>query len=87
MVVVKELSDCDMANRNTVDERLIGNLSDDFIIFMTDEAHFHLSGCVHKQNFCYWADENPRQLQQRPLHSECVLVWSGKLWSHGPLFL
>jgi hypothetical protein len=53
MAVVQESSDRDMANRSAVAERLIGMLFDDVIILMTDEAHFHLSGCVNKQNFHY----------------------------------
>jgi hypothetical protein len=44
---------------------------------MTDEAHYHLSGCVNKQNFLYWAEENPQQLHQWPLHSARVTVWCG----------
>jgi hypothetical protein len=44
---------------------------------MTDEAHFHLSGCASKQTFRSWADENPQQLHQRPLHSAHVTVWCG----------
>jgi hypothetical protein len=51
MVVVQELSDHDMANCNMVAEHLIAILSNDVIILMTDEAHFHLSGHVNKQNF------------------------------------
>jgi hypothetical protein len=64
MVVVQDLSDCDMANCSTVAEHLIGIFSDDVIILMTDEAHFPLSGSVNKQNFRYWAEENPQQLHQ-----------------------
>jgi hypothetical protein len=52
MVVVQELSKHDMVNRSTVAEHLIRILSDDVII-LTDEAHFHLSGYVSKQNFAY----------------------------------
>jgi hypothetical protein len=48
MVVVQELRDCDMANSSTIAERLIRILSDNVIILMTDEAHFHLPGCVSK---------------------------------------
>jgi hypothetical protein len=59
MVVVQELSDRDMANHSTVPECLFRILFDDVIILMTDEAHFHLSGYVNKQNFHYWAEENP----------------------------
>jgi hypothetical protein len=52
MVVLQGLSDRDMANRSTVAERLIGILFD-VIILMTDETHFHLYGCINKQNFRY----------------------------------
>jgi hypothetical protein len=68
MVLVQELSDRDMANYSTAAERLIRILSDDVIILMTDVALNHLSGCVNRQNFRYWAEENPLQFQQRPLH-------------------
>ena len=43
--------------------------------FFSDEAHFHLCGSVNKQNMRYWADTNPRELHQRPLHSRKVTVW------------
>jgi hypothetical protein len=77
MVVVQELSNCDIANHSMVAEHLIEILSNDVIILMTDEAHFHLSGCVNKQNFQYWAEENPQQFHQRPLHSTRITVWCG----------
>ena len=35
----------------------------------------HLSGAVNKQNFRYWAERNPPELQERPLHSPRVTVW------------
>lgn len=44
-------------------------------LLMSDEAHFHLSGYVNKQNFRYWATENPQQLHELPLHSDKVTVW------------
>jgi hypothetical protein len=48
-------------------------LNEDVInILMMDEAHFHLSGSVNKQNFRYWAAENPHELHQCPLHSAKV---------------
>jgi hypothetical protein len=50
MVVVQELSDGVMANHSMVAERLIRILFNDVIILMTDEAHFHLFGCVNKQH-------------------------------------
>jgi hypothetical protein len=39
MVAVQETSDRDVANRSKVAERLIGILSDDVIILMTDGVH------------------------------------------------
>lgn len=44
-------------------------------LWMSDEAHFHLSGFVNKQNFRYWAEENPRLLHETPLHAQKVTVW------------
>ncbi|KAJ4443796.1 hypothetical protein ANN_05576 [Periplaneta americana] len=41
----------------------------------TDEIHFHLFKSVNKQNFQYWAEENPKEINMRPLHSERVTVW------------
>lgn len=46
-------------------------------LLMTDEAHFHLSGFVNKQNMRYWSSVNPQELHQRPLHSPKVTVWCG----------
>ncbi|XP_039280434.1 uncharacterized protein LOC120350562 [Nilaparvata lugens] len=44
-------------------------------LWMSDEANFHLSGNVNKQNFRYWAVLNPQELHERPLHSPKVTVW------------
>jgi hypothetical protein len=44
-------------------------------LFMSDEAHFTLSGSVNKQNFRFWGRENPHLLHEAPLHSERVTVW------------
>ena len=51
------------------DEDLVNN------VWMSDEAHFHLSGFVNKQNFRYWSQANPRALHEKPLHSQKVTVW------------
>ena len=45
------------------------------MLITSDEAHFHLSGYVNKQNFRYWSESNPRSLHEKPLHSERVTVW------------
>ena len=50
-------------------QELVNNL------LMSDEAHFHLSGFVNKQNFHYWSATNPTELHERPLHSSKVTLW------------
>lgn len=44
---------------------------------MSDEAHFHLCGVVNKQNYRFWASEQPSLLHKTPLHSAKVTVWCG----------
>jgi len=44
-------------------------------LLMSDEAHFHLSRFVNKQNFHYWSAKNPIELHERPLHTSKVTVW------------
>ena len=79
-MIVQELNDRDMANRRISFEQLLEMSNDDGVInslLMTDEAHFHLSGYVNKQNYRYRAPENPQEIHQRPLHSERLNVWCG----------
>ena len=92
IATVQELSDHNMANRRISSEQLLKMLNGDGVIntvLMTDEAHFHLSDYVNKQNYRYWAPENPQELHQRPLHSERFdcLVWDHIFWSSWPLHL
>jgi len=58
---------------------------------MTDETHFHfytITFHINKQNCRYWAAENPRELHERPLHSEKMTVWCAmsRLGVIGPFF-
>jgi hypothetical protein len=46
-------------------------------LITSNEAHFHLSGYVNKQNFRHWAEENLRLLHKSPLHSQKATVWCG----------
>ena len=46
-------------------------------VLMTDEANFHLCGKISFQNCRCWATENPRDIHQKTLHSEKVIVWCG----------
>lgn len=39
-------------------------------ILMMDKAHFYLTGRVNKHNYCYWAPENPKAIEEKPLHDE-----------------
>ena len=40
-----------------------------------DEAHFHLSGTVNKQNFRYWSESNPQELHQQAGYDPKVTAW------------
>ena len=44
---------------------------------MSDEAHFHLSGFVNKQNCRFWGTHNPQNLHKRSLHPLRVTVLCG----------
>jgi len=80
IAIVQELSDWDIANRRVSSEQLLKMLNDDGVIntvLITDEAHFHLSGYMNKENYHYWAPENPQELHQHPLHRERLTVCCG----------
>ena len=51
-------------------------------LLLLDEAHFHVSGHVNKQNCHYWAPNNPHELHHHPLHSAKVTVQC-EVYSHG----
>jgi [histone H3]-lysine36 N-dimethyltransferase SETMAR len=88
MMIVQELSEKDWETRKRCSEVLLKSVPADAFLLTSDEAHFHLSGYVNKQNFRYWADQNPCQLHERPLHSQRVTVWCAVAYSgvYGPYF-
>jgi hypothetical protein len=88
MVVVQELHQRDWAKHIAFAQNMLGTVADDAAISMSGKAHFHLSGCVNKENFHYWSDANPRQLHECPLHSErvTVLCCVGSFSVIGPYF-
>jgi hypothetical protein len=44
-------------------------------VFLTDEAWFHLSGYVNKQNYRIWRNENPHNYIVTVLHPQKIGVW------------
>ena len=73
MVVAQEFSVKDWEIRRTFSD-ILQHVPPTAALWCSDEAHFHLSGTVKKQIFRYWADNNPRDLHQRPLQSPRVTV-------------
>jgi len=87
MMLAQELSERDHANRRAISAEILEQVPDAAVLLSSDEAHFHISGAVNKQNFRYWAERNPRELQERlpPLSSRNCLVCSCRLWCDRPL--
>lgn len=77
--MVQALNENDFAARRHFCETFLGMIEENedlhTLLWMSDEAHFHLPGYVNKQNFRYWSGENPQELHQKPLHSAKVTVW------------
>jgi hypothetical protein len=69
-----KLKQPDYAARNRFCKWLLQNVHDGIVdpqlVFMTDEAWFHVSDHVSAQNIRIWSGENPHTVQQVPLHSE-----------------
>jgi len=73
IAIAQKLNGCDFENRTKVCHDLLNVRVTDVVCF-SDEAHFHLSGTVNKQNFRYWSERNPRELHQRAAHDPKVTV-------------
>jgi len=88
MMVAQELRVTDWETRRTLSEDILQHVPPTPVLWCSDEAHFHLSGAVNKQNFRYWAENNPRDLHQRPLHNPRVTIWCAvsRLVVVGPYF-
>jgi hypothetical protein len=88
IMVSQELSPADYTNRQNLCEQMLAQITPGAAFFSSDDANFHLSGAVNKQNFRYWAKNNPRIIHERPLHSLKLTVWCAvsQLGVTGPYF-
>ena len=89
MMIVQTLNEWGYQPRLAFAEVMLAIIEhEDAIIMTRDQAHFHLDGSVNKQNFRYWAPQNPHEVHERPLHSPKVTVWCavGKSGVIGPYF-
>lgn len=75
MMLAQELSERDFETRRALCLEIQQHVPREAVVMFSDEAHFHLCGSVNKQNFRYWAENNPHQLHTRPLHCPRVTVW------------
>jgi hypothetical protein len=75
MMLAHELSERDHANHRAISVEILEQVPAAAVLLSSDEARFHISGAVNKQNFRYWAERNPRELQEQPLHFHRITVW------------
>lgn len=61
IIAVQKLNECDMENRMISCEDIFKNIPGNAVLLASNNAHFHLSGCVYKQNFRYWIERNSQQ--------------------------
>jgi hypothetical protein len=90
-VIVQTINDQETVNRKTVGEVLLNTQDIDDLnhVLMTYEANLYFCGNVSSQKCRYWAIENLRDIHQKPLYSENVIVCCSvaPFGVIGPLFL
>ena len=64
IMLAQELSESDHANHGAISVEILEQIPAAAVLLSSDEAHFHVSGAINKQNFRYWAECNPRELQE-----------------------
>jgi hypothetical protein len=79
--IAQELSEWDKVSQLQFCSELLVNNNHDIVntLLLSDEAHFCMSSYVNKQNCHYWAPNNPRELNQRHLHSAEMTVFCAVL--------
>lgn len=70
---LEELTKHDYGKECASVETILQNISYNATVFSSDEAHFHLSSCVNKQNFHYWVMTNSWWLQEHILIMNILL--------------
>lgn len=77
--IYQELTQWDMDRRDQFSFRMLRMISNGAIdpnkIWFSDEAHFWLSGYVNKQNYRFWAKENPRIVRTTTMKPQRITVW------------
>ena len=73
--VVQKPEECDAAKRLVFSQQMVELINRNKEVLMSDEAYFHLTGLMNKQNCRCWSDQHPRELVQKPMHSSKVKVW------------
>ncbi|PNF22727.1 hypothetical protein B7P43_G07154 [Cryptotermes secundus] len=72
ITVVQELKEPDYAARIVFATNVHNGIMNPQLLFMTDEAWFHVSGHANAQNVRLWSDEYPHAMQV-PLHSSITV--------------
>lgn len=81
--IVQQITSNDHTRRLQFANEMLEKFTSFNNIFFSDEAHFHLTVQVNRQNCRYWSDANPQLKHQKPLHSPKVTVHRAALSSSG----
>lgn len=86
--MVQELQAGDYGKRLNFAKEMMERFKNFNNIIFSDEAHFHLSGELNKQNGRYYSEENPRVIVESGLHPKRCTAWVGlAAWGLiGPFF-
>ena len=74
-MAAKEFLERDHEIRVACCKDILENVPFNAVLITSDEAHFHVSGFVNKQNFRYRSESNLRDLHERTLLSEQMTMW------------
>jgi hypothetical protein len=44
-------------------------------VWFSDEAYFHFTGDINRQNMRFWGTQHPHQIYESTLHAQKVVVW------------